>query len=30
VFELDCTDEQLDRIKEACEKREEFRQAVFS
>ena len=30
VFELECTDEQLDRIKEACEKREEFRQAVFS
>jgi uncharacterized membrane protein len=30
VFELDCTDDQLARIKEACEQREEFRQAVFS
>jgi len=30
VFELDCTDEQLARIKTACEQREAFREAVFS
>lgn len=30
VFELDCSDEQLDRVKAACEQREEFREAVFS
>ena len=30
VFELDCTDEQLARIKTACEQREEYREAVFS
>jgi Alpha/beta-hydrolase family/Alpha/beta-hydrolase family N-terminus len=30
VFELDCTDEQLARIKTACEQREDFREAVFS
>ena len=30
VYELDCTDEQLDRIKAACEQREAFRQEVFS
>ncbi len=30
VFELDCTDEQLVRIKTACEQREEYRDAVFS
>ncbi len=29
VFDLECTDEQLKRIKSACEKREEFRQAIF-
>jgi len=29
VFDLDCTPEQLERIKTACEQREEFRQAVF-
>ena len=29
VFDLDCTPEQLDRIKAACEQREEFRQAIF-
>lgn len=30
VFGLDCTDEQLERVKDACEKREEFREAVFA
>ena len=30
VYALECTDEQLARIKDACEKREEFREAVFS
>jgi uncharacterized membrane protein len=30
VYELECTDEQLDRIKAACEQREAFRQEVFS
>ena len=30
VYQLDCTDEQLDRIKAACEQREAFRQEVFS
>ena len=30
VYELDCTEEQLDRIKAACEQREAFRQEVFS
>ena len=29
VFDLDCTAEQLDRIKLACRQREEFREAVF-
>jgi uncharacterized membrane protein len=29
VFDLDCTPEQLDRIKDACQQREEFREAVF-
>jgi uncharacterized membrane protein len=29
VYNLDCTEEQLERIKAACEKREEFREAVF-
>jgi hypothetical protein len=29
VYDLDCTDEQLEAIKVACEKREEFREAVF-
>jgi uncharacterized membrane protein len=29
VFDLECTDEQLAAIKAACEKREEFREAVF-
>jgi uncharacterized membrane protein len=29
VFDLDCTAEQLERIKNACEHREEFRQAIF-
>ena len=26
---LECTDEQMDRIKDACEQREQFREAVF-
>ena len=30
VFELDCTDDQLARVKSACEQREAFREAVFS
>ncbi len=30
VFNLECSDEQLERIKAACEAREELRQAVFS
>jgi uncharacterized membrane protein len=30
VYQLECTDEQLDRIKAACEQREAFRQEVFS
>jgi uncharacterized membrane protein len=30
VFDLGCTDEQLARVKDACEKREEFREAVFA
>jgi len=30
VYQLECSDEQLDRIKAACEQREEFRQEVFS
>ena len=29
VFDLECTDEQLEWIKDACEKREEFRETVF-
>ena len=29
VYDLDCSDEQLERIKVACEQREEFREAVF-
>ena len=29
VFDLDCTDEQLEWIKTACEQREQFREAVF-
>jgi len=29
VFDLDCTDEQLERIKVACQEREEFREAIF-
>ena len=29
VFDLDCTAEQLDRIKAACRQREEFREAIF-
>jgi len=29
VYDLDCTDEQLEAIKVACQKREEFREAVF-
>jgi len=30
LFDIDCTDEQLTRVKDACEKREEFREAIFS
>ena len=30
VFDLECTDEQPVRIKDACQKREEFREAIFS
>jgi len=30
VFDLDCSDEQLARIKNACEQREQFREAIFS
>jgi len=30
VYDLECSEEQLARIKAACEQREEFRQAVFS
>ncbi|MCX6459439.1 MAG: alpha/beta-hydrolase family protein [Actinobacteria bacterium] len=30
IFGLECSDEQLERIKVACEQREEFREAVFS
>ena len=30
VYGLDCTDEQMLRIQQACEKREEFRETVFS
>jgi uncharacterized membrane protein len=29
VYGLDCSDEQLERVKDACEKREVFREAVF-
>jgi uncharacterized membrane protein len=29
VFDLDCSPEQLERIKAACQEREEFREAVF-
>jgi len=29
VFDLDCTDEQLEAIKKACYEREEFRETVF-
>jgi uncharacterized membrane protein len=29
VYGLDCSDEQLDRIKDACERREVFREAIF-
>jgi uncharacterized membrane protein len=29
VYDLECTDEQLEAIKIACQKREEFREAVF-
>ncbi len=29
VYDLDCTAEQLERIKVACKQREEFRQAIF-
>jgi uncharacterized membrane protein len=29
VFDLDCTPEQLDRIKDACREREEFRAVLF-
>jgi hypothetical protein len=30
VYDLECSEEQLARIKAACEQREDFRQAVFS
>ncbi len=30
VFDLECTDEQLESIKRACEEREEFREAIFA
>lgn len=30
VYGLQCSDEQMDRIKDACEQREAFREAVFS
>lgn len=30
VFDLECSDDQLERIKLACEQREQFREAVFS
>jgi uncharacterized membrane protein len=30
VFDLDCSDEQLERVRAACEEREELRQAIFS
>jgi uncharacterized membrane protein len=30
VFELECSAEQLERIKDACEKRELFREAIFA
>ncbi len=29
VYNLECTDEQIARIKDACEKREEYREAIF-
>jgi uncharacterized membrane protein len=29
VYNLDCSDEQLERIKLACEQREVFREAIF-
>ena len=29
VFGLECSDEQLARVKQACEQREVFREAVF-
>lgn len=29
VFGLECSDEQLDRVKAACEQREQFRESVF-
>ena len=30
VYGLECSDEQMDRIKAACEQREQFREAVFA
>ena len=30
VFDLDCSDEQLERIKAACEQREDFRETLFT
>ena len=30
VYDLECTDEQLEAIKQACQAREEFREAIFA